>query len=149
MLLVRTIYSQGMKKRTLGELVQNVREQKGWTQEGMAEITGITRSTIANIEAGSTKLPKPKTLEKLERHLGLSKEEMLRAAGRLDAPIDEVLTAMSHIDRLSTQSERLAVFHSLPAVVRRAIRKLTGDFLDAATQGLTESSEPPVRQEDQ
>jgi transcriptional regulator with XRE-family HTH domain len=131
-----------MHKQTLARLVHDAREAKGWTQEGMAEITGISRSTIANIEAGTTQLPKAKHLEALERHLGLSQQEMLRAAGRLDTPEGDVLAAMERIDRLPTEAERLAEFRALPESVRRAIRKLASDFLSAATQELMAQDEP-------
>jgi transcriptional regulator with XRE-family HTH domain len=143
-LTVRTTYIRRMRRQTLGRLVQQARERKGWTQEVMAEQTGVSRSTIANIESGVTKLPKTQQLEAIERHLDLSKEEMLRAAGRLDMPEDDVLEAMQQIDRLSTEAERLAVFRSLPASVQRAIRKLSADFLQAATEGLLESGVPHV-----
>lgn len=142
MLVVRSTYIGCMKRQTLAQLIQRTREQKGLTQEGLAELTGISRSTIANIEAGNTKLPKPPQLAALERHLGVTREEILRAAGQLDEPEEDVLAAMYQIDRLSTEAERLDAFRSLPDPIRRAIRKLASDFLSAATQELLESDGP-------
>lgn len=146
MLAVRTTYSMRMRKHTLGRLVRDARKARGWTQEGMAEITGISRSTITNIESGATKLPKPEQLEALERHLGLSKEVMLRAAGRLDTPEGDIVAAMERISLLPTEAERLAEFRRLPERVRQAIRRLAGDFLSAATQGLMAEDERHIDQ---
>lgn len=146
MLTVRTTYIGYMRKQTLARLVQEARESRGLTQEGLAEVAGISRSTIANIEAGTTKLPKAKHLELLEHHLGLSRQEMLRAAGRLDTPDGDVLAAMERINRLPTETERLAEFRSLPESVRRAIRRLASDFLSATTQELMEEDGPRVNQ---
>jgi transcriptional regulator with XRE-family HTH domain len=55
--------------RALGSRVRRLREAKGWTQEGLAERSGLDRSYIAGIEAG-LRNPSIKALAKITRGLG-------------------------------------------------------------------------------
>lgn len=42
--------------RNLGEVIAKEREQKGMTQADLAELVGLARSTVANIETGRRRL---------------------------------------------------------------------------------------------
>jgi len=47
-----------------GQNVKTRRERKGWTQEGLSVMAGVTKNTICDIEAGD-KFARAKTLVKL------------------------------------------------------------------------------------
>ncbi len=51
-------------RKTLGELVRTLREQRGWSQEELANATGFGRSFTSSIERG-TKDVRISTLVKL------------------------------------------------------------------------------------
>jgi transcriptional regulator with XRE-family HTH domain len=55
--------------RSLGSRVRLLREAKGWTQEVLAERSGLDRSYVAGIEAG-LRNPSVKALAKIARGLG-------------------------------------------------------------------------------
>ena len=43
-------------KLTPGQVVRELREKKGWTQNTLSEITGIAVSNISNLENGKSRL---------------------------------------------------------------------------------------------
>lgn len=57
---------------TLGARIRQAREDRGWSQSNLAEQTGLSRPTIARIEAGHH--VRMGTLEKAAEVLGLSLE---------------------------------------------------------------------------
>ena len=57
--------------RGLGWKVRQLRDAKGWTQEGLADRAGLDRSYVAGIEAG-LRNPSTKALAKLARALGVT-----------------------------------------------------------------------------
>ena len=57
--------------RTLGWRVRQLRDEKGWTQEGLADRAGLDRSYVAGIESG-LRNPSTKALAKLARALDVS-----------------------------------------------------------------------------
>jgi transcriptional regulator with XRE-family HTH domain len=56
--------------RGLGSNVKRLREEKDWTQEGLAGRAGLDRSYVAGIEAG-LRNPSTRALAKLARALGV------------------------------------------------------------------------------
>src|SRR6266540_2003321 len=61
---------------TFGGLVRHLREERGWTQEQLARLAGITVTSISNLERGATVLPNAETVEGLAAAFGLDPEEM-------------------------------------------------------------------------
>lgn len=51
--------------------VQDLREKKGWTQEALAEKSGLPQSHISRIEGGKLS-PSRKTIERLAKALGVT-----------------------------------------------------------------------------
>jgi len=56
--------------RGLGGRVRALRRQRGWTQHQLAEAPGVSRATIARIEAGDSN-PDLDTLGMIARALGV------------------------------------------------------------------------------
>lgn len=52
--------------------LQKIREEKGWTQEKLAEESGVSRVTISGIENGKVQVVKTDTLAKIADALGMS-----------------------------------------------------------------------------
>ena len=72
----------------LGINVKNRREHLNWSQEKLAEKTGVTRNTICDIEAGD-KFARARTLVKLAMALDTQVYELFKPDGILpDKPID-------------------------------------------------------------
>lgn len=137
MLATRTLYVRRM--RSLGDLVSEARARKGWTQEEAAERLGVKRNWLAQLETDRIDLPGPEYLEILERHYGVSREEMLRAAGYLGPPLAyDLLGEMRRIAAIDDLEERIEALRQLPPEVFLVI--------EAAAHGLLRRS---VRQDRQ
>ncbi len=117
---------------SLGEVVREARLRKKWSQEVAAERMGVDRNWLAQLETDRIDLPKPERFELLERHLGISREEMLRAAGYLGPATDIELMSefrrVATIEDLEQQMEALEalpneVFVALEAMAHRLLRE--------------------------
>ena len=62
--------------RALGVRVRQLREAKGWTQEGLADRAGLDRSYIAGIEAG-LRNPSLRALARIAKGLGVSVSDVV------------------------------------------------------------------------
>lgn len=62
----------------LGYRLRRIREEKGISQEALADALGLSQSTVARIEAGKSKLAAQHVLE-ICRILELRVEEFLKA----------------------------------------------------------------------
>lgn len=60
----------------MGYRIKEVREQKGITQQELAEKSGIARATIWKLETGSSEVTTTKTLVALAKALGVSVEDI-------------------------------------------------------------------------
>jgi transcriptional regulator with XRE-family HTH domain len=61
---------------TFGALVHQLRVHRGWTQEQLARLSGITVSSVSNLERERTLLPNAETVERLAAAFGLQPEEL-------------------------------------------------------------------------
>ncbi len=62
---------------SIGELVGDLRHNKGWTQKELAERAGVTESTLSRIESGTTKQVDAIVLGKLAKALDTSTDYLL------------------------------------------------------------------------
>ena len=94
------------------EYIKKLRVKSGYSQDEMADLMGIERSTYSNFELGKTNLFSP-NLAKFAQVLGLSEDEILQgepkprgyvSEGELSDRIDEL---SGKIDILSCQVETL------------------------------------------
>ena len=60
----------------MGYYLKEVREEKGMTQEELAEKSGVSRGTISAIENGTSRATTTKTLVALARALGTTVERI-------------------------------------------------------------------------
>ena len=61
----------------LAERVKKFRTQKGWSQQKLAEKTGLSFNAITKIEQGLAKHPTLKTLVKLADIFGVSLDKLV------------------------------------------------------------------------
>jgi transcriptional regulator with XRE-family HTH domain len=62
-----------MKRMTLRE----AREQKGWTQEQLEDVSGVSQSTIVRLETSPDANPTVSVLQRLEKALGLKRGALM------------------------------------------------------------------------
>lgn len=112
-----TFYS--IRMDTLGDLVRAARTRNKWTQEELAERMGVDRNWIAGVETDRIQLPSPDRIELIEQHLGITRQEMLRAAGYLgpSTDADQLFAEISRIAALDSLSDRVAALRRLPPPV--------------------------------
>jgi transcriptional regulator with XRE-family HTH domain len=112
------------------KLIQQAREAKGWTQQELAEAMEVSRGYIGQLETGLIKRPRPQYIALLEKHLGLTKEEILRAQGQLgpQASID-LLAEIRRIARISDIEDRMAELEQLSPELLDLIQAQALDFV--------------------
>jgi transcriptional regulator with XRE-family HTH domain len=71
---------------TIGEVIKQLREEREWTQDHLAEHSGVDRNTIASIETGKSRQPTLTNLLKLAQAFGKRPEELYFAAGYIAEP---------------------------------------------------------------
>jgi transcriptional regulator with XRE-family HTH domain len=81
-----------MSDLTFGQYIVQLREKRGISQRKLAEIAGVTNSTISRIEADMVK-PDPVTLEKLSNALNVEKSLLLNKCGYSEIPEEFVVIA--------------------------------------------------------
>ena len=67
----------GTNNLPIGQQVANYRKKKGFTQEQLAELVGMNRRSIANIEQGQS-IPSTKVLTNIAIQLGCEVEIKLK-----------------------------------------------------------------------
>jgi len=68
--------------RILGLEIQRRRTEKGWSQEYLAEVTGLHRTYISQLERG-LKSPSVRVLNHITNALGLTMSDFFRAVEEL------------------------------------------------------------------
>lgn len=63
--------------KTIGEVVQKLRQDKGLTQEELAVKSGVSYTSLVKIERGQVENPTIKTLKKLADALEVSVDDIL------------------------------------------------------------------------
>ena len=81
-----------MEKRSFGQYIIQLRDKKSISQRKLAELAGVTNSTISRIEADTVK-PDPATLEKLAVALDVDKQQLLTKCGYSEIPEEFVIIA--------------------------------------------------------
>ena len=64
-------------QRRLGERIRNYRRKKGWSQEELANVSGLHRTYVGSVERGEKNLTLS-TLQTIAKTLGISISQLLR-----------------------------------------------------------------------
>lgn len=99
----------------LGQALIAFRRSAGFSQQQLAERSGIAPSTISDIERGISRVPRPSTLLVLAQTLGLSGDEhkLLLAAGAGPDAADEQASHAEEFETLAAALARLRTLASL------------------------------------
>jgi XRE family transcriptional regulator, regulator of sulfur utilization len=117
-------------ENALGLLIKRARETRGWTQDELAERMDVNRGYIGQLEAGTIKLPRGERLAQLEQLLGISREDMLRAAGRLGPATEfDLWHELRRISAMQDLDDRVAALEHLPPEVLQILEDLAVDFV--------------------
>ena len=81
-----------MENKSFGQYLIQLRAEKSISQRKLAELAGVTNSTISRIEADTVK-PDPATLEKLAVALDIDKSLLLTKCGYSEIPEEFVIIA--------------------------------------------------------
>lgn len=81
-----------MNSLSFGQYLVQLREQKTMSQRKLAELAGVTNSTVSRIEADTVK-PDPATLEKIAKALSVDKTLLLTKCGYSEIPEEFVMIA--------------------------------------------------------
>lgn len=97
---------------TIGEIIRNYRQKKGWSMQNLADNINITSGYISDIENNKRKTPPTnETLLKISNALGLSEQErfeLLKLAAIERTPeiiINELLTLKKEVDELKREKK--------------------------------------------
>jgi transcriptional regulator with XRE-family HTH domain len=96
------------------KLIQQARESKGMTQQELAEAMEVSRGYIGQLETGLIKRPRTQYIALLEKHLGLTREEILRSQGQLGPQAStDLLVEIRRIARIPDVDDRVAELEQL------------------------------------
>ena len=70
----------------VGDAVRHLREQHGWTQQKLGDLTRSRSATISNIEANKHHHPRQDTLMRLAAAFDISVDRLIQIGQDLDAP---------------------------------------------------------------
>src|SRR3954447_20795473 len=76
------------KNVALAERLRALRKARGWTQQDLSRVSGLTRSHISRLQRGDIQLPSSDRLRQLALALDTSLDDLLEAAGYRDAAAD-------------------------------------------------------------
>ena len=77
--------------KTVGEIIKQARESKGYSQRQLGLYTGISNTEISKIESGQRQNPAPEILKKIAPQIGVTYMELMKAAGYLNDTTKENL----------------------------------------------------------
>ncbi|WP_445613148.1 helix-turn-helix domain-containing protein [Geobacillus sp. YF-1] len=131
---------------TLGETLKQLRKQRHWTQEQLAEQLNVSRSQISKWENGSL-LPDVQSLEKLCRLFGVSADFLLGSEARRRELLREVadqygaagvsdtaLTAFSYLLQNEEMSAAIYALAKLPDKKRKHIETMIATIIKECSE---------------
>ena len=100
-----------MENRSFGQYIIQLRNKKSISQRKLAELAGVTNSTISRIEADMVK-PDPATLEKLALALDVDKSLLLTKCGYSEIPEEFVIIARKTGELSEKRMEAFRIFNA-------------------------------------
>ncbi len=97
----------GIRTTSLGGIVRSQREQLRLTQAELAELLGVSRSAVAELEAGRISQPRATVFARLAKALGIPVAALLAATGYpeaevlLDIEADELAILAASLTRVA------------------------------------------------
>jgi transcriptional regulator with XRE-family HTH domain len=90
---------------TMGKRIRTLREKAGFTQAQLADLIGVTRSAISQIESGLTKGVRPEHLLALAQHLRAPVEQIVHGTPANSSPAPEAVIRQTTAPYLATLTD--------------------------------------------
>jgi len=98
-------------KQELGKKIKYIRKKKGYTQEMLSEIIGISQKALSSIETGENFVTAD-TLDKLIKTLDITTEELF-ATNNVKSPKELIRKINQNIALIGEDSEQLEIILNL------------------------------------
>ncbi|RZJ92128.1 MAG: XRE family transcriptional regulator [Chryseobacterium sp.] len=79
--------------KTFGELLKDIRREKGVSQRGLADSVGVDFSYISKIENNRIQPPSAETIIKISKALGISEEILLANSKKISLDISQAISS--------------------------------------------------------
>lgn len=110
------------EKGSYGRVVRERRKQLNWSQEDLAERSGMRRPHLAQLETGRIRFPEPEVRAAIAKALGTTDGELLRLAGVTRAPEDKEPEPMTPVVGELPEDPRARLAELLPLLDERQAR---------------------------
>ena len=100
----------------LAERVRMLRKKAGITQERLADLAGMSRLNLIDIERGNNANPKQETLRHLADALGTSMDDLTAASGRVGPEFLAEFLASPWASDIKPNEEEVEWLRSLPRI---------------------------------
>ena len=98
-------------KNELGKKIKHIRINKGYTQERLSEIVGISQRALSSIELGENFVT-AETLDKIMEAFDLTAEELF-ATNKFKDPHELLKMINTNIAQIGNNSEKLEIIYNL------------------------------------
>jgi transcriptional regulator with XRE-family HTH domain len=86
----------------LGENVRTLRKARKWTQQELAQHTGLAQNHLSMIETGQATQVAPQTLQRLARAFGITVDELLQETPPTTISVDATSTFLRELKQLES-----------------------------------------------
>ncbi len=98
---------------TLGDRLRFARKSKGYTQDSLADLIGVSRGVIFNLEKNKTE-PQTIVINTICQHLCINKEWLVEGAGEMQKSSDvyqstKVLAELYEVTKTLSEDEQLYI----------------------------------------
>ena len=92
-----TTFEQSIYPMSVGKNIKKIREQKGMTQQQVADLIHMHRSNYSKVESGQRE-PSIDALNKIAKHFGMTLDELVNLKGKV--PVEEKLEDKTTIEQV-------------------------------------------------
>ena len=97
-----TTFEDNYSAMSIGKNIRKIREQKGFTQQQIAELVNMHRSNYSKVESGERELSVT-ALNKVAKHFGMTLDELVNFKGKV--PTEEKIEDKATIEQLKLINE--------------------------------------------
>jgi len=119
--LSMTTFGQTFDLVSIGKNIKKIREQRGFTQQQIADLIHMHRSNYSKVESGLRE-PSIDALNKIAKHFGITLDELVNMKGKI--PVEEKLEDKTTIEQVKLISDldpedKAMVFRLIDTIVTK------------------------------
>lgn len=116
-----TTFEESFYLMNVGKNIKKIREQRGMTQQQIADLIHMHRSNYSKIESGLRE-PSIEALNKIAKHFGITLDELVNLKGKV--PVEEKLedkTAMEQVKLINEleEEDKAMVYRLIDTIVTK------------------------------